>query len=192
MDITTYPVKSSSYYKEETLKKRIVIGDSYYDGALSYINLLYKGINLRQDCPHFTIDQSGKIYQHYDLIYYSDFCFDKQAINICLDNISMLKTHNGYPYSIFNKLYTGEVGDIKWKNKNLWTTYNNELILSLQSLLSYLLETFSSIEVFSQPNNIYDKEILNKSGIFYRANYDKAFYDVNPTFPFEQINKIMS
>ena len=78
IDKTTYSLDKNNYYNNVFKKTQIVIGHSsrkdmrHFDSWVNRRNGTYK-----KTSP-FTIDKEGKIYQHYDPKYYSDFLGHEQ------------------------------------------------------------------------------------------------------------------
>ena len=195
MDINRdYILENTSYFKSKYKKKQIVIGNTankgmnHFDTWNKKINGKYKGTS------PYTIDLSGRIYEHFDPTYYSSFVkndkIDKKVISIVLEN-------EGWVTKDFNKnKYITWDGDIynrmeplverKWRNKLRWAPYSEKQMDSLAFLCDKLTDEFNIPKIVSS-DNIRINEIEFKSGIFYRANYSKKFLDVSPAFNFNYL-----
>ena len=92
IDKDTYIVKN--FYKSKYDKTQIILAGSLRKGNLHINRLKHKdGGNAKSWCT-YTIDRDGKIFQHYNPKYYSDFMgtkeIDKHSISIVLENMGMV------------------------------------------------------------------------------------------------------
>lgn len=185
----------SNYYPEITKKNRIIIGNintndmSFYNGWKLRHNGKYK-----HTC-HFTIDQNGKIYNHFPVDNYSDFVgiknIDKETISIGLLNLGWIK-HD------VNKIrwvdWKGNDIDIEpkklikkeWRNHSYWYPYPKKQIKALTELLKELSETHGIEMVINNNNTL----LINKKQFWpvsYKGNYLYYNTSVTPAFPFDDI-----
>lgn len=189
-----YKLSNSNYYEIETKKTKIVIGNTFsnnmnhFKGWEKRINGNYKKTS------HFTVDINGKIYQHFDTKYYSDFIgvnnLDKQIISVSIENKGWLlkNTENNQFIDWLGNIYNGKVFEKKWRNFNYWIPYNNKQIKSVLLLLKDIcLNNNISLDIVGHNTKIDLFE--NYSGILYRSNFDKYGTDLNPNWDFEEIKK---
>lgn len=192
IDKTTYSLDKNNYYNNVFKKTQIVIGHSsrkdmrHFDSWVNRRNGTYK-----KTSP-FTIDKEGKIYQHYDPKYYSDFLGceqDKGNISITLVNEGWLRLNDmnifvdwlGHTYS-----RESELVERSWRNKKYWKKYTNNQFESLKYLIDYLCDQFKiPKEIIG--NNTYNEDIDIFKGITFRSNYFKDITDVSPAFEVEKI-----
>lgn len=189
-----YKLSNNNYYEIETKKTKIVIGNTFsnnmnhFKGWQKRINGNYKKTS------HFTVDINGKIYQHFDTKYYSDFTninnLDKQIISVSIENKGWLlkNTENNQFIDWLGNIYKGNVFEKKWRNFNYWIPYNNKQIKSVLLLLKDIcLNNNISLDIIGHNTKIDLFE--NYSGILYRSNFDKYNTDLNPNWDFEEIKK---
>jgi N-acetyl-anhydromuramyl-L-alanine amidase AmpD len=192
---TTYTLPITNYYKNETDKKRIVIGSSFsidmqhYNGWLTRYNGKYK------KTAAYTIDISGNIHQHFNPKYYCEIIgnseFDESTILILIENegwlVKDLNDENKYITYVGN-IYkrADEVFVKKWRHNNYWAPYKEEQLNSLIYLINELCGQFNI------PKNVmvHNTKVYNGysyEGILYKSNLNKYFTDVNPSWDFLKI-----
>lgn len=199
MDINNeYRLNEGSYFKSIFNKTQIVIGNTFNKG-MDHFDIWNKKINGKyKGTSPYTIDLQGRVYEHYDPIFYSSFLknddFDKQIIPIVLENEGWVtKDFNKNKYimwdgDIYNRM--DPLVERRWRNKLKWAPYSGKQMESLVLLCGKLINDFK-IDKFVSPDNIKLNEITSKSGVFYRSNYSKHFLDVSPAFNFTYLkNKI--
>lgn len=191
IDHLTYTLTEKNYYPIEHKKKQIVIGNTFnfnmnhFNGWVNRINGSYKNVS------NYTVDIDGKIYEHFDSKYFSEFLpnslSNKNIISIVLVNQGWLD------YDIKDKKYINCFGIIhsgndiiekRWRNHTFWDNYSDKQIDSLINLTKYLLEKHNiSKKVLS--HNTYVKDIVGFEGVTYRSNWIKDSTDLSPSFNFE-------
>lgn len=185
-------IKSTSYVRNKTPKKKIVIGSTYNTG-LNHINKLQqlKGNN-SMDSPMFTVLRNGEIHSHYDIIYYSNFLgdldVDKSIISISLENTGFITPNNGEYLDIFENIYTEKFYKKKWRQLEFWVSYTKEQLNSTIELCKTLIDK-AGITPNVQTSNVVKDGISDFSGICYRANFNKKFLDLNPSWDFKHFKK---
>ena len=73
IDTETYKLTDSNYHKEVYDKTQIVIGHTFQKNMLHYVGWVYRLNGKNKKTATFTITKEGKVFQHYDPIYYSTF-----------------------------------------------------------------------------------------------------------------------
>ncbi len=187
-----YNLSNKNYYKETYQKTQIVIGHTgrkkmrHFEAWSNRKNGNYK-----KTTP-FTIDTDGKIYQHYDPKYYSDFLDceqDKCNISIILVNQGWLKLNDLNVYvDWLGHIYSRDIDPIKinWRNQRYWAKYTEEQLNSLKQLIDHLCQNFD-INRSVIDNNVYDENVDLFKGITFRSNYSRELTDVSPAFKIEKI-----
>ena len=190
--VKKFKVNTNKYIRNKTTKRQIVLGNIYHYNVEKYFNLLQK-LGGAPDCPHFSVDNDGKIYQHFNTEYYSRYLntdLDEYVISIGLLNLGYLFKEHGKYYDIYNSAYYGIVIDKKWKNCDYWQPYTEKQLESVTELCKFLIES-ENIEPNVSNINVYKQDITNFKGITYRSNHDEKHYDVNPTWDFEKFKKLI-
>ena len=94
IDKKKYKLEETNYHKEIYDKKQIIIGHSYRDDMLHYSSWVNRWNGNYTKTTTYTINLDGKIYEHYNPKYWSDYLGvnqDKFNISITLSNIGWLK-----------------------------------------------------------------------------------------------------
>lgn len=198
LDSKTYSLKESNYYKSNNKKSQIVIGHtlskdmSFFNGWTKRLNGNYK-----KTTP-FTIDLSGKIYNHYSPKHHSDFLgFDPYDLKI----IPILLVNEGWLIKdIINNQYIDWVGNIynredkvverRWRSHTYWAPYPQKQIDSLVGLVSDLCKEFDiQKRVVEHNTQVYD---INKfEGIVYKSNYNKNTTDLSPAMNYNIFKQLI-
>jgi len=184
----------SEYYREQTVKKRIVLHHTVASNKDSSISWWKKdGIHV---AVSYIIDKDGGIYELFDPSFWSyhlgppTLAYDnKTAIGIEIVNEGQLyKRSDGNYYWWINKdnplgkvKYNGNVFDnnIEWRGYRYWASYTNEQINSVILLLKHLTQTLNiNSDVITTYE--YDKSLLNFNGIISHHNVRKDKTDVSP------------
>lgn len=196
IDDVTYELPETNYYKEIYKKNQIVIGHNsrkdmrHVDGWVNRRNGNYKGV------AHFTIDKDGKIYQHFDTKYYSDYIGveqDKSNISIVLVNEGWLKddTINNVYIDWLGHTYSKShsVLERSWRGYRFWMKYRNPQMKSLRELVIKLCEEHD-IEKKCIGNCVYNEDADIFDGITFRSNYNQDMTDISPAFEMDTLNDL--
>lgn len=190
IDDTTYKLGDNNYYKVENRKTQIVIGHTSRKDMYHFSSWVNRHNGKYKKTAAFTIDTDGKIYQHFNPKYYSDYIdihnMGPFTIPVVLTNIGWLErdTLNDRYYDWLGHSYifdSGEVVKEKWRNRDYWVRYSNEQLKSLRELTDYLCNEFKinnnciSHTMFNEDVDIYE-------GITFKSNYYQESTDVNPSF----------
>lgn len=197
IDTETYKLPKNNYHEDVYDKTQIVIGNTQSVNMQHYDSWIYRLNGNNKKTAHFTITKGGKIYQHFDTKFYSDFLNKKEdrfLISIVLENIGWLKK-NAIDGKFFDWL--GRHQDLKeeevlmkrWRNHTYWDIYSEEQMLSLKKLVSELCSKYG-IEKRSVGTNVHNEDIDLFNGITFRSNYYQELTDVNPSFKFEVLQEI--
>jgi N-acetyl-anhydromuramyl-L-alanine amidase AmpD len=194
--LTDLWLTESNYYPDVTQKNRIIIGNinaddiSFFNGWKLRNNGKYKKVS------HYTIDQTGKVYNHFPVENYSDFVgikdIDVESITIGLVNLGWIKHDvnkirwvdwKGMDINVDpDKLIRKE-----WRGHSYWFPYSKKQIKSLVKLLKELSKKHKIEPLINNNNTL----LINKKEfwpISFKGNY--RYYDtsVTPAFPFEEVS----
>lgn len=171
--IKTHMSKQASYKKEP--KKRVVLYNTPSADPLF--------VKSTVGAPHFFIQKNGLCYQFYEQdVILNPMVYNDNNIYIALQNLSMLYDLNGEKLNIFNQQYKGAYTEKPWKGFKYWDNYTDNQYLKLNELLK-IFNIKSSVKQSLE----YMPDIINFSGICFRANFSPLFYDVTPAFEIEKI-----
>ena len=196
IDDTTHAVSENNRYKVKSVKTQIVIATSLRKKDYHITRLLYKDIGNTKRWNTFTINRDGKIFQHYDDVYHSDFLDikigDKQSISIVLENMGCLFEvgDNTYVNWLNEECELNRVGEKKWLGYNYWEIFEDKQIKSLANLCNALCEKHNiPKEVINFQH--YHKDIHKFKGIVFRSNYIEDSSDINPLFNLTKFTKLI-
>jgi N-acetyl-anhydromuramyl-L-alanine amidase AmpD len=193
IDNTTFSLKNENFYQIETKKTQIILADSLRNDSnlIKHLNIIEDGNSKRWST--YTITREGKIYQHYDPKYYTEFmknpAIDKKSISIVIENMGLLKYSNNTYKNWINEICDeSKVFSKSWRNGLYWETYTNEQYKSLSFLCDKLINNFN-INRDCIGNNVTQEKTFDFNGIVCRSNYGFMFNDLNPSFDFKKFLK---
>lgn len=194
---TTYQLPEENYYKDIFDKTQIIIGHTYRNNMKHYGSWVYRLNGKNKKTATFTITKEGKIFQHYDPKYYSDFTNnnqDKASISIVLENLGWLKKDgiiNLYVDWLGNthRKEEDEILSKRWRNHNYWDKYSQEQLSALKIIINKLCEEYNIPKNFIG-HNVYDENVDLYKGITFRSNYSQESTDVSPAFDMELLKNL--
>ncbi len=192
IDKETYRLESTNYINEETVKNKIVIGNSFSTNMNHYVGWVTRYNGKYKKTANYTVTLDGKIYEHFNPTYYSNFTnnisFDKTIISVVLENegwlIKDLNNENTYITNIGN-IYnrTDDVVIRKWRSNKYWAPYSEKQLESTVKLINKLCDEFDiPMEVIAHNTKI--TKINDYKGVLYKSNLNNYFTDVNPSWDF--------
>ncbi len=196
IDDTKYKLKESNYHQEVYEKTQIIVGHNSRKDMRHCEGWLRRDFGNFKKTSAFSIDRDGKVYQHFDPKYYSDFVEhqqDKCSIGITLVNVGWLKYDNinniyldwlGHTYSVKNEFFKKS-----WREKDFWFPYTKEQEESLFFLIKKLCNDFN-IEKECINSNVYDKDVDIYKGVVFRSNYSADLTDISPAFKIENLKEV--
>jgi len=148
--------------------------------------------------PNYVISRDGEVYNIMKPSNYSNFLnnpnLDKNSIIICLENFGWLekKPIENIYLNWIGDIYKKEVFERKWRDRNFWQPYdNNKQIESLVNLLKTLCEDFEIPKVCPETNVVLANADKFR-GIVSRSSFNLDFKDLNPSFDFKRLQKLLS
>jgi len=187
-----YKLSPNNFIKKLSLKKQIVIGNTFNNGMKHTIgwNTRYNG-NYKKTA-HFTISLDGTIYKHFDSCYCSEYfgdtTLDGKSIIILIENNGwVLKDAKKTSYITWNgDIYNKDIDEIvvkKWRGHEYWEPYTEKQIESAVFLVREVCEEFLiPLSITSHNTNIDD--LRGYSGVLYKSNIDKKYTDLSPSWDF--------
>jgi hypothetical protein len=178
-------------------KKTQIILSETKRSSKDYINSLrYRYNGNSPYIPNYVIDKEGKVYKIIKDNEYSNYMnnhkIDKQSINVVLENYGWLiknPVENTY-VNYIGDIYKKGVFEKKWRDYSYWDKYEEPQIKSLANLLNILCDKMK-IKKECIGTNVRYTEIVDYQGITTRSNYDFVHKDVNPSFDFELLTKLL-
>lgn len=195
IDKETYKISSSNRYKTKTTKTQIVIGNSLRKKNYHINRLIHKEYGKTKKWNTYTITREGKIFQHYNPEYYSDFLgikeADKKSISILLENMGALVKHNNVYLNWLNETCEPELTiKKKFMGQYYWENITKEQYESLKFLVDFLMKEFK-IENKIIDFHHHHKDVLKFKGIVLRSNYIEDSTDINPTLDISKIKELL-
>lgn len=192
IDKITYKLKESNFIDEISVKNSIVIADTYNFDMNHYKEWNIFNNGSYNKTAHYTIDSFGNIFEHFSPDYASNFINEiSNSIIILIENIGWLEKKGNIFLTWNNTIYNGEVLEKKWRNKVYWSKYNDKQLESTIFLINNLIENFE-IPRNIKNNSFLDKKIENFKGIYYKSNISKNYKDINPSWDFKKMKKMLS
>ena len=196
IDEEKYKLTKNNYYDFAYEKTQIVIGHNGRKDMRHFNGWTRRNFGNYKKTSTYTIDRDGKVYQHHNPIYFSDFIDheqDKCSISISLVNVGWLKYDSmggiyrdwlGHSYSTKNNFIKKS-----WRNKDFWFPYTKEQEESLFLLVKKLCDDFN-IKKECIGSNIYDENADIYKGITFRSNYYSELTDVSPAFKMDLFKEL--
>ena len=192
-----YLAPENGYYNIETQKKQIVIGFSLRSEDNHIMRFYNKSFDNERQWSTFSISRSGKIYQHFNPNYYSDFLIKKKEsnpniISIVLSNMGVVYKDNDIYKNRLIELCDAEnvlnkkVGDLEY-----WEKIPTKQFNSLVKLCIYLCEEYN-IKRKSIDFEFVHKNIDSFNGIVFKSNYVSDNIEINQAFDLKKFIKLIN
>jgi len=196
IDRKTHRITEDNHYKTKQPKTQIIIGSSLRKNDYHITRLKHKnrGKNKRWNC--YTVKRTGKVFEHYNPEYYTDFLkikkADKQSISIVLEKMGgLIKVGEDQYVNWLNELNTSKnIGKKKWMGSNYWEKYSIKQLNNTALLCKYLCEKFD-IPLKCIEFHHYHDQAVDFNGIIFRSNYFENSNDMNPFLNIEEFNKLL-
>ena len=192
IDKKTYKVNRENYYVTKHKKRQIILAGSLRKDNFHIKRLQKKDFGKTKKWPMYSISREGKIFQHFDPKYYTDFMcnkdVDKQSISIVLENMGMIffdYEADTFLNSLHEKCEEDNIYEKNWRGYSYCESYTEKQYDSVLELCISLCEEFN-IPRDSFGYNVFHKETANFKGVVTRSNFDGESTDLNPSFNFKQ------
>lgn len=177
-------------------KKQIILTDTRRPYNLFINSLKYRYNKKNPYIPNFVITKEGEIFEIMKPENYSSFMndidIDKNSIIVSLENLGWMKKNhlNNYYVNWVGDIYKEEVFEKKWRDQIYWDKYTNKQYENLVKLIIKLNNIFK-IGLDCYGSNVRYDEIKNFKGIVSKSNFDFLYKDVNPSFDFKLLKKLL-
>lgn len=182
--------------KDSNKKTQIILSETKRS-AKNYINSLkyrYNGKN--PYIPNYVVDKEGEVFKLINDNQFSNYMekddINEKSIIIVLENYGWLlknaleNTYVNYVGDIYKK----EVFEKKWRDNLYWDKYGEKQIESLSKLLNKICNKMN-IEKECIGTNVKFNEVKDFKGIVSKSNYDFIYKDLNPSFNFQLLTKLL-
>jgi hypothetical protein len=190
IDKKTYKAKRDNYYITKHKKTQIILAGSLRKDNFHIKRLQRKDFGKTKKWPTFTITREGKIYQHFDPKYYSDFMNDKEvdkhSISIVLENMGMVffdYEANTFLNALHEKCDEKFVHEKNWRGYSYCEKYTEPQYDATLNLCVSLCKEYK-IPIDSLGMNVFHEDTPRFKGIVTRSNFDVEHTDLNPSFNF--------
>jgi N-acetyl-anhydromuramyl-L-alanine amidase AmpD len=190
----TYELTEKNYYSVEFKKRQIVLGNSFSEKDYHIKGWLNRELGEYKRTSMFTINRNGKIHQHFDTNYYSDFInnksVDKKIISITMENQGWLNkdlikdTYFDWVGNIYKRRV--KVFEKRWRGFNYWDPYTTKQLNSCIDLIKYLCEKYD-IPKKCIGHNTYIDGVEFFEGVLYKSNYYKESTDLSPAWNYKKM-----
>jgi hypothetical protein len=199
IDKEKYKLSEDNYIKEGTVKKRIVLGNTYSTDMRHCIGWNKRWSGKYTKTAMFTIDINGNLFEHFSPNYYSNF-MDKVEVNE--STISILIENEGWLTKdlIDENKYLNYIGHIynrkdsivekRWRNHTFWAPYSQKQKDAAYKLVKQLCIEFN-IPLKAIAHNTSFDTVEEYEGVLYKSNFEKYYSDISPAWDcLEMKNKI--
>lgn len=195
IDRKSHKLDAKNYIPTKSKKSQIILAGSLRKNSNRLARLKKKDFGLSKAWPTFTIRRDGKIFQHYDPVYSSEFMgakdIDKKAITIMLENMGVLSFDyetNKYLNWINEECDENIVHEKLWKTCRYWESYTEEQYSATLNLCVYLCRVYGIKQDNIGHNSTFENAKLF-DGILSKSNIDTENNDLNPSFDFKRFMK---
>lgn len=198
IDKKTYAISEVNRYKTTLPKTQIVIGTSLRKSNYHIKRLQHKEHGESKAWNTYTISREGKVYQHFDDKYHSDFIGvkegDKNAISIVLENMgNLMMNDDGVYVNYLNEICAEE--NVTYHEYygayDYWEDFPDEQIDSLIILCKRLCKKYN-IPTTLIEFNTYHKDVHKFRGIAFKSNYIDESTDMNPLLDISVLNSMLN
>ncbi len=185
------------YSKEESKKTRICLMDTLMKDMDHIDRILLRKDSNAKFIPHFTIDEDGTIYQHFDEKYWNQNFYDdrnnKQTIFIAFVNLGWLQYNSATEdfenwYGI--KVDRERMTERPYRSYRYWHSYTSTQLKVGAKLCLELCEEHNIKKTITE--TLFPKESsYTLEGIITRGNIDKSYNDLNPSFELKKFSKLL-
>jgi len=186
-----YKAPKNSFIETNTNKSQIIL----YGSKTSFNNYFQKLNILETPYPTFSVDRKGKVYEHYNSDFYSNFFTgknEKQKITIVLENLGWLKysfeTNSHINWNNESVINQKEIFEKEWRNNRYWHKYNTTQVKETANLCNFLIDKHNISPDCIGYNN-FDKNVDTYQGIVTASNFDNIETEINPSFDFKTFLK---
>lgn len=183
--------------KGEGVKKTQIILAETKRNHVDYINSLKYRYNKKNPyLPHFVITKDGEIFKILKTDSYSEFMededIDKRAIIVALENLGWFKKNpmDDTYINWIGDIYKQKVFNKKWRDHFFWDLYEEKQIKSLANLLKELCDEHDIPKVTIE-HNVKQDGVEYFKGVVSKSNFDFYHKDVNPSFDFKLLKKLL-
>lgn len=146
--------------------------------------------------PNYIITRRGKVIQLLPNTAHTNFFKDgninRNSVIVSLENLGWLekKPLKNYYINWKGSIYNEQVFEKKWRDFFFWQPYTTSQLESTAKL-SMMLSEELQIEKRTIGHNTFIQGIEKYEGIVSRSNFDSMFTDLNPSFNFENFEKLL-
>lgn len=196
IDNKTYSLSQDNYIPVECIKTQIILGQTFNHDMKHVVGWKNRINGKTKKTASFTIDSNGKIYNHFDSKYLSNFFnnleMDRKSIVILIENDGWLRNNDKNEFITWvGDIYknTDEVVEKKWRGHKFWAPYNKKQFDSTLKLVQMLCDEYFIPKTV--PNHNTKMDLLGYQGVLYKSNIDKHYTDLNPSWDFSEFkNKL--
>lgn len=177
-------------------KKQIILCHTSRESKefLDSLSLRYNG--KYDKIPNYLIERDGSIINLLQddeyTSYFQNEKINKKSIIISLENLGWLEKRPLKDDYINWKgdIYSGEIFNRKWRDYIFWQPYTEIQYKQLGKLCLRMMDKFG-IDKQVIEHNTKIEGIEKFSGVVSRSNFNTLFTDLNPSFDFEKLKKII-
>jgi hypothetical protein len=199
IDKKSYKLDNNNYSQVFYPKNKIILTASYNDEMKHFIGWTKRFNGNNKKTTHFTIATDGRVYQHFNENYKSNFMgdliLDEESVIIMIENYGWLINDydNDRFITINGSIYNKDLGVIEkvWRGNTTWAKFNDKQLKSCVDLVDYLVNKLG-IDKNIPNDNLTIPELDEYSGILYRSNISHPYTDISPAWEFSKFKELLT
>lgn len=191
IDKDKYRLGEDNYFPIKTIKKQIIIGNTFNSEMKHVIGWKYRLNGKYKKTAHYSINELGEVFEHFKPEFQSKFFNDKEidskSIIILIENLGWLeKDENNQYITIYGDIYKNQDNVLtkKWREHEYWVKYNEIQMESALELVKQLSDDFFIPRtIFSHNTKVED--LYDYEGSLYKSNLEKHYTDLTPAWDYK-------
>lgn len=191
IDKETYRLDENNYYPVKNIKKQIIFANTFNTEMKHVMGWKHRLNGKNKKTAHFTISESGEIFEHFNSEYQSEFFNDKEidskTIVILIENLGWLQKDEKNEYiTIYGDIYNNleNVLTKRWREHEFWVKYtDNQLVSALELVKQLSDEFFIPKTIFGHNTKVED--LHDYQGSLYKSNLEKHYSDLTPAWDYK-------
>jgi N-acetyl-anhydromuramyl-L-alanine amidase AmpD len=191
IDKEAHILNENNFFPVRTIKKQIILGNTYNSDMKHILSWKNRLNGNYKKTAHFTISESGEIFNHFDPEFQSSFFndryLDSKSIIILIENIGWVeKDEKNRFITMYGDIYKNADNVItkKWREHEFWVKYNEKQVESVLELINHLSEEFYIPKTVFGHNTKID-DLSDYQGVLYKSNLEKHYNDLTPAWDFK-------
>jgi len=195
IDKQIHNLSENNFFPVRTIKKQIILGNTFNSDMKHVLSWKNRSNGNYKKTAHFTISESGEIFNHFDpefqSAFFNDRYLDSKSIIILIENMGWVeKDEKNRFITMYGDIYknTDNVIAKKWREHEFWVKYNEKQVESVLELINKLSEEFYIPKTIFGHNTKID-DLSDYQGVLYKSNLEKYYNDLSPAWDFKSFKE---